>query len=520
MQENISRQLASIASKSNSDRIFILGKGPSLDLVDCAALPPGIIINLNDSERVFAGQIGVFSANWVRHSLQQDGFRCDFYLAGKPLPAAVNHVVLPPIPLEIDDEDMDVFRLGRDEFYDESFVLLTALKAALLIARNRGSAVDVYLLGFDFNTSSGSLAKKIGTDYSGAGVGEREAIVASQEHKFKQFKHYLATGELLRLHHVGNKEFSDLQPHRFMQKVCGHGVSNSQHPIDLHNPDRVLIVAEFTNNHLGDPARLVEMVERSKEAGADLVKVQKRDVDNFYTPEQLGSYYWSPFGKTLGEYRRGVELNSEMLGLLDEVCRKCEIEWFCSVLDYHSYEAIKAFSPRLLKIPSTISNHVDFHRQIAADYHGAIVVSTGYTEESYVNYVLETYSRNELIYLLHCVSAYPTPRAACNVAIVRAYSELRKERDVKGQFPQILPGYSSHDLGSQGCMLAVAAGAQMLEKHVKLGNADWIHFDKVAIDLNSDEFLKFVRDVRLAEEMAGSTRKKVLDCEHHKYTKV
>jgi N-acetylneuraminate synthase len=209
-----------------------------------------------------------------------------------------------------------------------------------------------------------------------------------------------------------------------------------------------------------------------------------------------------------------------MLGLLDEACKRCEIEWFCSALDYRSYEMLKVFSPKLLKIPSTISNHVDFHRQIANDYRSAIVVSTGFTEKSYVDYVLETFAENNLIYLLHCVSAYPTPRSACNVAVVRTYSELSVEQNSKSLGTKIIPGYSSHDLGSQACMLAVAAGARMLEKHVKLGNADWIHFDKVAVDLESDEFLRFVRDVRVAEEISGSATKRVLDCEHHKYTRV
>ena len=66
-------------------------------------------------------------------------------------------------------------------------------------------------------------------------------------------------------------------------------------------------------------------------------------------------------------------------------------------------------------------------------------------------------------------------------------------------------------------MLAVAAGAKMIEKHVKLGNVEWIHFDKVAIDLNTNEFKAFVEDVRIAEEITGNEAKTVLECEHHKY---
>ncbi len=79
------RQLKSIASKSKTDNILVVGKGPSVDRINWANVPTGIIVNLNDSERIHAGEIGVFSANWVRHSLNEGGFRCGYYLAGKPL---------------------------------------------------------------------------------------------------------------------------------------------------------------------------------------------------------------------------------------------------------------------------------------------------------------------------------------------------------------------------------------------------------------------------------------------------
>lgn len=512
MQNALTAKLEEKASGKTPDVIHIIGKGPSLDTIDLEQLPPGLVINLNDSERIRPGDIGVFSANWVRHSLQDAGFRCGYYLAGKPLPPDVQHTLLPPIPLELDQEELVVVRLERDEFFDEPFVLLNALKIADRIARSRARPQTVNLLGFDFSLSGGSLSRKAGEDRSGAALGERDAIISAQENDFKQFLHYFASGERLRLIHVGDKSYSAVSTADFARRISGVGTSVRPGPVDLASPERVLIVAELTNNHLGDPERLVEMVERATAAGADLIKVQKRDVDSFYTPDQLKSYYWSPFGETLGDYRRGVELNDELLDLLDATCRRCGIEWFCSVLDLPSYEAIRRFDPRLLKIPSTISNHRDYHKRIAEVYKGAIVVSTGYTESEYVDHVLRTYAGCSQIYLMHCVSAYPTPRQACNVGVVRHYDAMRRKDE------RIIPGYSSHDLGSLGCVLAVGAGALMLEKHVKLGDVDWVHFDKVALDLRGDGFASFVTDIRQAEEAMGDGIKRVLDIEHHKYT--
>ena len=66
-------------------------------------------------------------------------------------------------------------------------------------------------------------------------------------------------------------------------------------------------------------------------------------------------------------------------------------------------------------------------------------------------------------------------------------------------------------------MLAAAAGAKMIEKHVKLGNVDWVHFDGVALDLLGDTFKNFVSDIRKAELISGSKTKQIHHQEHHKY---
>lgn len=519
MQESISNRIASIASKSQTDDIFIIGKGPSVDQIDCSALPPGVVINLNDSERIRPGEIGIFSANWVRHSLRDSGYRCDFYLAGKPLPASVPHAMLLPMPLELDDDELNTYRLQLPSFYDEPFVLITALKVAQAVAARKGRAQTVHLLGFDFSVQQAQVSRSVGVDFAAGLADARDSIIHAQETSFRQFLQYYAKRGDLRLQHVGQRDFSAFSPADFNRRIGGAVKTTEvvRPPVTVAPAPappavaKVDIIAEFTNNHLGNADRLVEMVERAKAAGATLIKVQKRDVETFYSAAQLQSPYWSPFGGTLGDYRRGVELTDPLLTLLDETCRRVGIEWFCSVLDYASYESIKRFKPRLLKIPSTISNHRDFHARIAADYRGALVVSTGFTEASYVDHVMRTFAANERIYLMHCVSAYPTPADACNVAVLKHYSALA------AQDPRIVPAYSSHDLGALGCQLAVACGAQVLEKHVKLGDVEWVHFDKVALDLQTEAFAHFVNDVRRAELALGSAEKRVLECEHHKY---
>lgn len=511
MQESISRQIENIASKSKTNNIYIIGKGPSIDLVQTDLLTDGIVINLNDSEVIKRGDFCVFSANWVRHSLLKSGFLCGFYLAGKPLPANVSHELLPSIPLEMDHDDLSVHRLEKNQFYDEPLVLLNAIKLALMIAKNVQAEKkwNIYVLGCDFSTGGGQLSTHIRDDFSRSRGRDREAIVSGQVGHFLQFSRYIESKDLANLYHVGNREFSKLGTDAFNKLL--RTPERIQLKTEASEDYKVKVIAELTNNHLGDTKRLLEMIRRSKDAGADSIKVQKRHVPTFYSEEQLQSSYYSPFGDTLRDYRQGVELSEEQFLAIDELCRELDISWFCSVLDMPSFELISKFNPNLIKIPSTISNHTEYHKNIANAYKGDVVISTGATTPDYLDHIIGTFGTERKIHLLHCVSAYPTPQEACNIAIVRHYARLST------QYPNIIPGYSSHDIGSAGSVMAVAAGARMVEKHVTLGNVDWIHFDSVAVDLKTDDFRNFVNDIRDAEIIMGSETKEVQPCEHHKY---
>ena len=63
-------------------------------------------------------------------------------------------------------------------------------------------------------------------------------------------------------------------------------------------------------------------------------------------------------------------------------------------------------------------------------------------------------------------------------------------------------------MGSLGSMLAVAAGARMIEKHIKFGVTEWMHFDDTAIDVIS-ELPSFVSDLIKVDKALGSEKKSI-----------
>jgi sialic acid synthase SpsE len=400
------------------------------------------------------------------------------------------------------------------EFYILDFTLISAIKAALAFQEVKHIAVDVLFIGFDFFMSSVAEGDFHGLEY-------RNAHLRTQESLFVTIlNHIIVQYPLLWMKHVGDKKYSELSVAELNSKLHQHKVttdlplnSENYHRLlnELENTNKVIVVAEFTNNHIGDKNRLIKMIELAFEAGADMIKVQKRDVKTFYTEEELNSPYTSPFGNTLKAYREAVELDDNLFKILDLECRKRQIPWFVSVLDWNSYEYMKQLDCPMIKLPSTISNHRNYLTKVAKDFKGELVVSTGFTDTTYERFVLENLIGDQQFFLLQCTSSYPTPPEGCQISVVRHYESLRM------QYPNIVPGYSSHDLGSIGCMMAVSAGARMIEKHVKLGDLEWVHFDSVAIDLYENKFKQFVNDIRKAEIMCGHSTKQVHQFEHHKY---
>ena len=271
--------------------------------------------------------------------------------------------------------------------------------------------------------------------------------------------------------------------------------------------NKVEIVAEITTNHFGDTERLIKMIQLSKKAGADSVKFQIRDVESFYSNHELNKKFKSPFGETFKDYRLAIELTDEQLSVIHDLCNDLGIKYFFSVLDWKSFLKIQSLGINRIKLPSTISNNRSYITNVLENYTGEVVISTGMTNEEYLDFLMSTKSSYEKLYLLHCISSYPTNIYNLILKTIQRYSQYSNK---------VIPGYSSHDIGSLGSMCAVFSGAKMIEKHVKLGNTNFGHFDETAMDLEM-EFEEFVKHIRSAEYIYGSSTKTIFSSEHHKY---
>lgn len=520
--ENFYNPLKSIVSKFPTDfkNIVIVGKGESIKQIDKAVLSQSLIININDSELLINGYFTIFYADRILESFKKNGFKNEVYISSQKLeailPSSAEFIPVEYAPLNNEGVEHIAALFEKDSFELTDFLLLSAIKLAWLINQASNKELPIYLIGFDFDLEKESTP----TDNTNHDALYREILFKTQRSQYIFIQNYLKDKLGIHLKHVGNANFSSLSVSEFNQLDTQEAVS-SKSKFDnvaeykkllekVDNESYTLVVAELTNNHIGDADRLRKMIKLAKNAGADMVKIQKRDVDTFYTQDELNTEYISPFGNKLKHYREGVELDDALMQVLISECEQNEIVWFSSVLDYPSLVFLEKYNPPLIKLPSTISNHRNFLKKAGEEFKGDLVISTGFTDKEYENFVLENFCNNRNLFLLQCTSSYPAPPEACQISVVRHYDHLG--------LSNLFAGYSSHDIGSLGCMMAVAAGAKMVEKHVKLGDLDWIHFDGVALDLGTNQFEIFVKDVRKASMMCGSKEKKIHKQEHHKYT--
>lgn len=503
MTDAFLNQVAGIASTYSTDTIFILGKGPSVDAVDPAVFAGSLVIGINDAERIFPTDISVFHTEWAAKAVQANGLKSRLYVSSVPFdasPRAVHRAQF--VPLRQDTTDLLMQRFQSDNFVIEEILFLSALRIARMVGEARGRPQTVYMVGFDFDAQRGYAQALAAAPVP---HGERgSANIDIQEHFFVNTL-YVLRNSVLDVVHVGNRSFSQISPGELNALFKPQAARRTT---EAHG---VAIVAELTTNHFGDRSRLERMIRASAAAGADFVKLQKRDVETFYTSEQLRAPYVSPFGRSFADYRHALELDEDDFAFVDRLCNELGIGWFASILDLPSFEWIQRFDPQIVKLPSTISEHRDYLAYVARNYAGSIVLSTGMTDRDYEDWVLQTFGGCDMLYLMQANSAYPTPQHDCHVGVVRHYNRLSQSH------PNVVPAYSSHDFGWLASALAVAAGARMVEKHVKLGNTEWAHFDAVAVDLTTAAFREYVSGVREAEMIVGSEVKKVNESEHHKY---
>ena len=214
-----------------------------------------------------------------------------------------------------------------------------------------------------------------------------------------------------------------------------------------------MIIAEVGQNFQGDIGLAKHLICLAKENGADLVKFQLYDSKKLY-----------------GEYQP-TELSKEQAFMLFDYGKEIGIEVFFSVFDIERVKWCEEMKINQYKLAFSMRKDQDL---LEALYRTRkhVIISTNRIEKYVTGWSY-----------LYCIPHYPTP-----------LSELWFSLN---PFDFYYDGYSDHTIGLDACKIALARGAQIIEKHFAIDHktgvdAEW--------SMTPDELAELVRFSKVAEK--------------------
>lgn len=225
------------------------------------------------------------------------------------------------------------------------------------------------------------------------------------------------------------------------------------------------VVAELGHNHAGDLNIAQELIDSAASCGVDAVKLQKRDNATLYTSELLDAPYDNEhsFGATYGAHRMALEFGCREYRVCQNAARESGVTFFATAFDEASADFLMKLGVPAIKIASGGLTDIPLLRHVSS-LGVPILVSTGGGEWSDVERAASTLANGGAAFaLLHCTAAYP----------VYEYAELnlRVIWQMRERYPNIVIGWSGHDVGIAMSLVAYALGARIIEKHFTLNRA-------------------------------------------------
>lgn len=252
-----------------------------------------------------------------------------------------------------------------------------------------------------------------------------------------------------------------------------------------------MVIAEIGINHEGSVYACAMMIEAAARAGVDAVKLQSADPDEHYLP---GTDSHALYSKAVLSWNETAEMFALARTLGVEVLTTCG--------DERTLDFVEALNPAAHKISSGMLGHLPMIRRFAATGR-TLLFSSGMAETPDIDTAIETARSKgaQHIAVMQCASLYPAAIEDINLRVMKAFSERYR----------IPVGLSDHTLGIEAALLAVAAGACVVEKHFSLDNSR-PGFDH-GISLEPSEMRSLVQSVRRIDAILGDGQKALTDQE-------
>lgn len=215
-----------------------------------------------------------------------------------------------------------------------------------------------------------------------------------------------------------------------------------------------LVIAEIGINHDGDIDVAMELIQRASNSGCRAIKFQYRNLERAY-----GSVF------EIGDEIIKTEIQKNYISpnnliYLNKFAQNLGLQVGIS---FFTIEDLADFGSQIdefdfFKVPSVEHQNSELINSLCSiDSQKMVLVATGMATEKSIE---ESFSRieHDNWIPLHCVSNYPVEFFNAQLGYIPTLAS-RWKRPV---------GYSSHDSNWAMCLLALAQGAQIIERHITL----------------------------------------------------
>ena len=216
--------------------------------------------------------------------------------------------------------------------------------------------------------------------------------------------------------------------------------------------NNITFIAEIGMNHNGNFSLCFELIKQAKLAGADIVKFQLGWRDK---PGEIN------------------QIDAKTIIQLISWSKYFEIELLFSIISDQAYDLIKPFNFQRYKIASrTVIDNLPLVKKVLKEKKKTIISLGMWNKKK-----LPIPKKKNISYLW-CLSKYPCePKDLKNLP--------------KNFVNSLYQGYSDHSIGIETCLIAIARGAKIIEKHFTLDKSNTTIRDH-ALSATPDEFKMLV----------------------------
>lgn len=250
---------------------------------------------------------------------------------------------------------------------------------------------------------------------------------------------------------------------------------------------KVFVIAEAGANHNRDFDQAKALINAAVEAGADAVKFQT------YTSETLYSANTPDFAgyKNINKLIKDIELPRNWQADLKSYCDDQDIEFVCTPFDEQAVEELYNIGVKRYKIAGFEATDPRFVKCVASTGRPLIITSGIGSNVSMVRNIVgwvRDVNPGADLTILHGNNAYPTPFEDAGLNQIDTLIE---------RIPGIKVGLSDHTEGILVPPLAVAKGAEVIEKHYTLSRR--LPGPDHPFAIEPSELAQMIQNIRTAE---------------------